>query len=90
MEIEISVCGEDINLTDDNCNLFRFRKLHQMDHIYYKEDGREFYIFDCEPLFQLVEDREGIVVLANWPSDDDENAYVSYIADHIDEEWGSL
>lgn len=90
MQITITIGGEEIILTNHNCNLYRFRKSPQLDHVYYQTDDRQFYIFDCEALNKAVEDGEGTVVITNHPSQQDEDAYVRFVTEHVDEELDSL
>lgn len=90
MQITITIGGEDFVLTDRNCNLYRFRKMPQMDHCYYQTEDRTFYIFDCEALNKAVEDGEGTVVITNFPSEADEDAYVRFVTEHVDDELDAL
>lgn len=90
MQITITISGEEITLTEQNCYLFRFRKRPDMDHVYYTTGERQFYIFDVEVLNKAVEDAEGTVVTANFPSDADEDAYVQFCAEGLDAELDAL
>lgn len=90
MLITINVSGEDIVLTEHNSRVYRFRQRQELDHAYYETDTRQFYIFDCEQLLTTMENQGATLILAEFPSEQDEDAFVRYEMASIDDELDSL
>lgn len=90
MHLTINVNGEDILLEHHNCKVYRFRKLPELDHAYYEEGRRCFYVFDCDALFDAMEADGCETVTSDYPSENDYDAYVKHTASHVDEELEEL
>lgn len=86
MYLTITVNGEDVIFTNDTAKVYRFRKLPELDHAYYEDARRCFYVFDCETLYEAME-ADGCETITNdYPSENDYDAYVNHTASHVDEE----
>lgn len=90
MQVMVSINGEDIVLTNENCQLFRFRRDPMVDHAYYEDEHRNFYMFDSPHLFAMLEECGVVMVVADTPSPRDQDAFARYAASRLDEELGSL
>jgi len=56
-----------------------------VDHAYYETEHRQFYIFDCEQLLTAMENQGATLILAELPSEQDEDAFVRYEMSTIDD-----
>lgn len=90
MLITINVGDEALNLTEHNSRVYRFRQRPEVDHAYYETEHRQFYIFDCEQLLTTMENQGATLILAELPSEQDEDAFVRYEMSTIDDELDSL
>lgn len=90
MEVTINIGGEEIDLNEDNCQVFRFRRNPELDHAYYNDEERMFYIFSSEALLSTMETRGGIVVTADYPSHSDLDAWVKFNVQNLDDELDDL
>lgn len=90
MDITIQVGEETINLTEENCWLFRFRKRPELDHCYVHTPERQFYIFNAPALCDLVEADDTTIVYSNLPTQNDEDAYITYMTQDLEAELEDL
>lgn len=81
----IAVRGGHVALSHENTRLYKFRDRPQLNHLYYHVEGKEFYIFDHPALFDLFE-RRGVVVIDNVPLQSDEDAFVRYATEGLEDE----
>jgi len=90
MHITIDTGGEDIILTQDNARVYRFRRHQGVDHAYYETEFKQMYIFNCEHLLTTMEQQGATLILADYPSPEDEDAYIRFETSTIDDELDSL
>lgn len=90
MHLIIKVNGEDIPITHDTCKVYRFRKLPELDHAYFDDDERNFYIFNTETLLEIMEGSGAQTIIDDYPSENDYDAYIRVTTDHLEEELEAL
>lgn len=90
MNLIIRVNGEDIPISHDTCKVYRFRKLPELDHAYFDDERRQFYMFNTDTLLEIMEGNGAQTIIDDYPTDNDYDAYVRVTTDHIDEELGQL
>ncbi len=90
MHLIIKVNGEDIPITHDTCKVYRFRNLPELDHAYFDDDSRQFYMFNSWALMDIMEGNGCQTIIDDYPSDNDYDAYIRCTTDHLDEELESL
>lgn len=92
MNLTIRVNDEEIVINHENCKVYRFRKLPELDHAYFDDDEKQFYMFNCIVLMEVMETSGFRTIIDDYPSDNDYDAYVrcsmQTIDDEIDEELG--
>ena len=90
MHLIIKVNGEEIPITHDTCKVYRFRNLPELDHAYFDNDERQFYMFNSWALMEIMEANGCQTIVDDYPSDNDYDAYVRCTTEHLDEELGEL
>lgn len=92
MFLAIEVNGEQVILDEQICKAYRFRKLPELDHAYYDDGERQFYMFNCPTLLEVMEQNDCMTIFTDYPSDNDYDAYVRCTMAHedVDEELEQL
>ncbi|RTL04220.1 hypothetical protein EKK58_11030 [Candidatus Dependentiae bacterium] len=90
MNLIISTGDEEIVLEHHTCKVYRFRKMPELDHVYYQNGSRYFYVFNCDTLLDNMEANGYQAIVDDYPSDNDYDAYVRHTASHVDEELEEL
>lgn len=86
MNLKIRVNDEEIVINHENCKVYRFRKLPELDHAYFDDDEKQFYMFNCIVLMEVMESEGFRTIIDDYPSDNDYDAYVRCSMQTIDEE----
>jgi len=86
MNLKIRVNGDEIVIDHENCKVYRFRNLPELDHAYFDDDERQFYMFNCEVLMNTMESQGFRTIIDDYPSENDYDAYVRCSMQTIDEE----
>lgn len=86
MNLIIRVNGEDIPISHDTCKVYRFRKLPELDHAYFDNDTRQFYMFNSHTLMEIMEGNGCQTIIDDYPTDNDYDAYIRCTTGSLDEE----
>lgn len=82
--IQITVNGEPFILRHDNCVIYRFRANPFMDHAYYEDEERAFFVFGREDLLATMEEYGHTLVVQQYPPEKDIDAYLNWADDNTD------
>ncbi len=86
----IKVNGEEIQIRHNTCKVYRFRKLPELDHAYFDDDTRQFYMFNSWALMEIMEGNGCQTIIDDYPSNNDYDAYIRCTTSSLDEELESL
>lgn len=86
MRLIVRINGEEVLLQHHSCKVYRFRKLPELDHAYFDDDQRQFYVFTSWKLLEAMEDNGCQTIVDDYPSNNDYEAYIRCTTDGLDGE----
>lgn len=92
MQVTINTKDGELVLTEHNCHVFRFTRHPEMDHAYYEDEKTQLYIFEGTELLEVLEATGATTTIFRDlpPPKCDEDAFVRYMTQHLDEEIDSV
>lgn len=86
MNLVIKVNGKEIQIRHSTCKVYRFRKLPELDHAYFDDDTRQFYMFNSWALMEIMEGCGCQTIIDDYPTNNDYDAYIRCTTSSLDEE----